>query len=72
MRPESNLASTFLFPVYIKYKREKSTLNDFMKMVSKIQNRSNSTELTTQFIQQICYKREKRKLVRQRDNLRLL
>lgn len=45
MGPESNPASTFLFLVYTKYKREKSTLNDFMEMVSKIQNRANSTEL---------------------------
>lgn len=52
--PKSKPASTFLLPIYTKYRRERSMLNDLMEMISKVLNKANSTGLTTQFIQKIC------------------
>lgn len=46
MGPEMKSASTYLLSVYTKYLRQRSMLNDFMKMVSKMQSKANSTGLT--------------------------
>lgn len=60
--PEMKSASTYLLSVYTKYRKQRSMLNDFMKMVSKMQNKANSTGLTPNLSNKL--KGGKRKLVK--------